>query len=133
VDLPETKTHFVNHPQRLLREQPTDKEEDETLEVLITDLDEKNARQFYLKDASAVAEGWYLKKARKARKNAVHADRIGADGRDIGVGNKVVVPGDMHSVVKLIGIVNGKKGMFAGVQLSREYASRRKNDGEVIR
>jgi S-adenosylmethionine decarboxylase len=57
VDLPETKTHFVNHPQRLLREQPTDKEEDETLEVLITDLDEKNARQFYLKDASAVAEG----------------------------------------------------------------------------
>jgi dynactin complex subunit len=49
------------------------------------------------------------------------------------VGNKVVVPGDMHSVVKLIGIVNGKKGMFAGVQLSREYASRRKNDGEVIR
>jgi S-adenosylmethionine decarboxylase len=47
----------VNHPQRLLREQPTDKEEDETLEVLITDLDEKNARQFYLKDASAVAEG----------------------------------------------------------------------------
>jgi S-adenosylmethionine decarboxylase len=73
VDLPETKTHFVNHPQRLLRDQPTDEEEDETLEVLMTDLDEKNARQFYLEDASAVAEGRYLKKAREARKNAIHA------------------------------------------------------------
>jgi dynactin complex subunit len=49
------------------------------------------------------------------------------------VGDKLDVPDDMHGVVKFIGIVNGKKGTFAGVQLSRDYASGRKNDGEVDR
>jgi len=33
--------------------------EDETLEILMTDLDEENAKQFYLDDASAVAERQY--------------------------------------------------------------------------
>lgn len=33
--------------------------EDETLEILMTDLDEKNAKQFYLEAASAVAESQY--------------------------------------------------------------------------
>jgi S-adenosylmethionine decarboxylase len=33
--------------------------EDETLEVLMTDLDEENAKQFYLEDASAVAESQF--------------------------------------------------------------------------
>lgn len=33
--------------------------EDETLEILMTDLDEDNARQFYLEDASSVAETQY--------------------------------------------------------------------------
>ncbi|KZF20277.1 adenosylmethionine decarboxylase [Xylona heveae TC161] len=44
--------------------------EDETLEVLMTDLDEENAKQFYLEHASAVAEGRYLQQAREARQNA---------------------------------------------------------------
>jgi S-adenosylmethionine decarboxylase len=51
----------------------TDEEEDETLEILMTDLDDKNARQFYLEDASAVAEGRYVKEARKARQDAIHS------------------------------------------------------------
>lgn len=72
-DIVETETKFVNHPQRLLPEKITDEEEDETLEILMTDLDEKNARQFYLEDASAVAEGRYLQKAREARKNAIQS------------------------------------------------------------
>jgi len=33
--------------------------EDETLEILMTDLDEENSKQFYLEEASAVAEGQY--------------------------------------------------------------------------
>jgi S-adenosylmethionine decarboxylase len=70
---PDTETKFVSHPQRMLREQATDEEEDETLEILMTDLDEKNARQFYLEDASAVAEGRYLQRAREARKNAIQS------------------------------------------------------------
>jgi S-adenosylmethionine decarboxylase len=72
-DVPETETKYVSHPQRMLRETITDEEEDETLEVLMTDLDEKNARQFYLEDASAVAEGRYIQKAREARKSAIQS------------------------------------------------------------
>jgi S-adenosylmethionine decarboxylase len=68
---PETETKFISHPERLLPEMATDEEEDETLEVLMTDLDEQNARQFYLEDASAVAEGRYRERAREARKSVI--------------------------------------------------------------
>lgn len=49
----------------------------------------------------------------------------------VNVGDTVMVPGDMHGVVKFIGPVAGKKGTFAGVQLATEYAPRGKNSGEV--
>ncbi|KAF1944117.1 hypothetical protein EJ02DRAFT_452730 [Clathrospora elynae] len=57
--------------------------------------------------------------------------RMGADGRDIGVGDAVDVPGGMNGVVKFVGSIRGKQGVFAGVELSREYAARGKNDGAV--
>jgi S-adenosylmethionine decarboxylase len=72
-EIPETETKFVSHPERMLREKAGDREEDETLEILMTDLDEKNARQFYLEDASAVAEGRYIQRARDARKSAIQS------------------------------------------------------------
>ena len=50
---------------------------------------------------------------------------------NINVGDTVMVPGDMHGVVKYIGTVAGKRGTFAGVQLATEYAPRGKNSGEV--
>jgi hypothetical protein len=59
------------------------------------------------------------------------SSRMGADGRDIGVGDLVDVPGGMNGVVKFVGGIRGKQGVFAGVELSREYAARGKNDGAV--
>lgn len=56
---------------------------------------------------------------------------MGADGQDIRVGDLVDVPGGMYGLVKFVGAINGKAGMFAGVELSREHASRGKNDGAV--
>lgn len=56
---------------------------------------------------------------------------MGADGRDIEVGDLVDVPGGMNGVVKFVGSVRGKPGVFAGVELSREFAPRGKNDGDV--
>ncbi|KAF2662916.1 hypothetical protein K491DRAFT_584766 [Lophiostoma macrostomum CBS 122681] len=56
---------------------------------------------------------------------------MGGDGQDIDVGDTVDVPGGMHGVVKFIGSVRGKKGVFGGVELSREFAVRGKNDGDV--
>lgn len=44
--------------------------QDETLELLMTDLEPENAKQFYLDHASAIAEGKYFQQARDARMNA---------------------------------------------------------------
>ena len=44
--------------------------QDETLELLMTDLDEESSKQFYLDHASAVAEGQYYQQAAKAREDA---------------------------------------------------------------
>lgn len=52
-------------------------------------------------------------------------------GDDLEVGDAVDVPGGMHGTIKFLGEVKGKKGIFAGVELSREWAARGKNDGDV--
>lgn len=75
--------------------------------------------------------------ARKASLNALigqpttPTNKMGGDGQEIDVGDHVDVPGGMHGTVKFIGSVRGKKGVFAGVELSREFAARGKNDGDV--
>lgn len=53
------------------------------------------------------------------------------NGDELEVGDTVDVPGGMHGTVKFIGEVKGKKGIFAGVELSKEWAARGKNDGDV--
>ncbi|KAH0544467.1 hypothetical protein FGG08_001364 [Glutinoglossum americanum] len=58
------------------------------------------------------------------------AKKSGGDG-DIEVGDLVDVPGGMYGTVKFIGAVKGRKGVFAGVELSREWAPRGKNGGDV--
>jgi hypothetical protein len=55
----------------------------------------------------------------------------GTDGEDLDVGDTVDVPGNMYGIVRFIGGVQGKKGLFAGVELSDEFASRGKNNGDV--
>ncbi|WZH44511.1 Tip elongation 1 [Fusarium acuminatum] len=50
---------------------------------------------------------------------------------NISLGDVVDVPGGMHGVVRFVGPVQGKKGIFAGVELDQDYASRGKNDGDV--
>ncbi|KAL8774716.1 MAG: hypothetical protein Q9209_000655 [Squamulea sp. 1 TL-2023] len=47
------------------------------------------------------------------------------------VGDLVDVPGGMYGTIKFIGEVKGKKGVFAGVELGREWAARGKNNGDV--
>lgn len=59
----------------------------------------------------------------------INGDKFG--NGDLEVGDTVDVPGGMHGIVKFIGGVKGKKGIFAGVELSREWAARGKNDGDV--
>ena len=83
-DRVESKTRVLDLPnsQRVLEVHGMlDEPQDETLEILMTDLEETNARQFYLDDASAVAEGRYFEEARNACKDAQqHLGNIGEVG-----------------------------------------------------
>ncbi|KAL5414459.1 hypothetical protein PMIN03_003163 [Paraphaeosphaeria minitans] len=75
--------------------------------------------------------------ARKASLNALvgksttPTSMMGIDSSELEVGDLVDVPGAMTGVVKFIGSVRGKPGVFAGVELSRQFATRGKNDGDV--
>ncbi|KAK5071497.1 spermidine resistance protein [Lithohypha guttulata] len=55
---PTTETKIINFPSSVVKDRGSKviEGEDETLEILMTDLDEENAKQFYLENASAVAE-----------------------------------------------------------------------------
>ena len=70
---PATETHFINFSDQINETTApgSNGEVDETLEVLMTDLDEQNAKQFYLDQASAVAGGQFIENARNARKDAI--------------------------------------------------------------
>ena len=50
---------------------------------------------------------------------------------DVEVGDTVEVQGEMDGIVKFVGEVKGKKGVFVGVELSKKWANRGKNDGDV--
>lgn len=55
----------------------------------------------------------------------------GAADQEVEMGDLVDVPGNMYGTVKFVGTVYGKKGTFAGVELSEEFADRGKNNGDV--
>ncbi|EFR02097.1 hypothetical protein MGYG_05099 [Nannizzia gypsea CBS 118893] len=50
---------------------------------------------------------------------------------DVQVGDLVNVPGGMYGTVRFLGVVAGKPGRFAGVELAPELAGRGKNSGDV--
>lgn len=50
---------------------------------------------------------------------------------EIQVGDVVNVPGGMHGTIKFMGVVSGKPGRFAGIELAPEHAKRGKNNGDV--
>jgi S-adenosylmethionine decarboxylase len=74
----ETEDKFLELPEAkatLAARENYDDDQDETLELLMTDLEPENARKFHLDDASAVAESQYYQRAHNARKDA--QDHIG--------------------------------------------------------
>lgn len=64
LDLPASRAAMAAYTEN------DDDGQDETLEILMTDLDVHCAKQFYLDHASAVAEGRYYQQAHKARLDA---------------------------------------------------------------
>jgi S-adenosylmethionine decarboxylase len=81
VEFKETETKILNFPEEVPQSRD---EHDETLEVLMTDLEENNAQQFYLDHAMAVAEKSY----RNFGKDDEHVDvfsNTSSDMEDMGV------------------------------------------------
>ncbi|UNI14519.1 hypothetical protein JDV02_001137 [Purpureocillium takamizusanense] len=66
-----------------------------------------------------------------ATRNMVPPSPGRLSAEDLAVGDVVDVPGGMHGVVRFIGGVQGKKGIFAGVELHSDFAARGKNSGDV--
>ena len=64
----ETETKILDLPD--CSDASEEDDDDETLEILMTDLDPANAQKFYLDHASAVAEGQFYENAHQARKDA---------------------------------------------------------------
>ncbi|KAK8209046.1 spermidine resistance protein [Zalaria obscura] len=77
LDIVETQTQILDLPDKMaqMAMNPSQQPQDETLEILMTDLDEANARQFYLDEAARIAEGNYRRRALEARKSAI--DHLG--------------------------------------------------------
>jgi hypothetical protein len=50
---------------------------------------------------------------------------------ELELGDTVEVPGGNRGIVKFIGSIDGKNGLFAGVELGRESAAFGKNNGDV--
>lgn len=67
--------------------------------------------------------------SKPANSRTVSDDKLA--NQNLEVGDMVDVPGMMHGTIKFIGEVKGKKGHFAGVELSKEFAAKGKNDGDV--
>ena len=70
-----------------------------------------------------------MQRAQPTGSRTISGDAVG--NKDLDVGDTVDVPGGMHGIVKFIGEVQGKKGIFAGVELNKEWAARGKNNGDV--
>lgn len=77
--------------------------------------------------STVLDEDYQSERSPSPRKMAGYSGNPG----DVEVGDIVDVPGNMHGTVKFLGGIPGKNGVFAGVELSQEYASRGKNNGEV--
>ncbi len=67
--------------------------------------------------------------SRPANSRTISDDKYA--NQNLEVGDMVDVPGMMHGTIKFIGEVKGKKGHFAGVELSKQFAAKGKNDGDV--
>ena len=65
--------------------------QDETLEILMTDLDEENAKQFYLDSASAVAESRYYEELHNLRRGLVNVPETIEDSGNSDVGSDIEI------------------------------------------
>lgn len=104
--------------------------DDETLEVLMTDLDEQNAKQFYLSDAVAAAEKTFLAENNKAALSAsvgsIAADAVFDDVDNSGTATPDTLPEELTTEGHALGTL-----VSEGCGLSSVYDTDRYPDAMV--
>ena len=102
-ETPETETKVLSYPDAA----PIDDcdEHDETLEVLMTDLDEDNAKQFYLDNATAVAKKQYSNFDKDEGAEHVDVFSNGSDMEDPEVQGDRVLPPELTTEGHALGTV----------------------------
>lgn len=100
-EIPETETKVLEYPVSV----GDCDEHDETLEVLMTDLDEENAKQFYLDNATAVAEKRYRNYDKDEGVEHVDVFSNGSDMDDPEVQGDRVLPPELTTEGHALGTV----------------------------
>ncbi|KAJ5182933.1 S-adenosylmethionine decarboxylase [Penicillium capsulatum] len=101
-DIPETETKVLEYPTSPVGDCD---EHDETLEVLMTDLEEENAKQFYLDNATAVAEKRYHNYDKDEGVEHVDVFSNGSDMDDPEVQGDRVLPPELTTEGHALGTV----------------------------
>lgn len=115
VDLKETETKMINFPEgNVARE-----EDDETLEVLMTDLEEENSQQFYLDHAMGVAEKHY----RNFEKEDDHVDVFSNTSSDMD--DMHVLPPELTTEGHALGTVVSESSGLAEVYPKEKFPEAR--------
>ena len=133
-DSAETPTKFLDVPaaqaEKFCRGFDTSPQQDETLEILMTDLEQRNAKQFYLDHASAVAEGQYFQRAREAREEAQqHLGALADSGMELAQAKDVLQSTDAYDIFSNTSSENGE---FAASDSERQFPEELTTEGHAL-
>ncbi|EEH42691.1 S-adenosylmethionine decarboxylase proenzyme [Paracoccidioides brasiliensis Pb18] len=119
---------FPEHSKTAARSTKEEGENDETLEILMTDLDEENAKQFYLDHASAVAEGRHrLQRKEKEAHDDEHLDVFSnnSDTSDLGSDMDQSLPSELTTEGHGLGTVVSESCGLSDIYPTSQYPGAR--------
>ncbi|KAH2032711.1 hypothetical protein KXV65_009299 [Aspergillus fumigatus] len=122
TEFTETETKVLSVPQGAALQ--TDSE-DETLEVLMTDLDEENAKQFYLENATAVAENRYRNSNSEKSDHVDVFSNTSSDISDFDSDGSQVLPPELTTEGHALGTVVSEACGLSSVYPKEKYPDSR--------
>ncbi|KAH8702178.1 S-adenosylmethionine decarboxylase proenzyme [Talaromyces proteolyticus] len=124
---PDTQTKVLNIPESLQSKKAISgcEESDETLEILMTDMEEENAKQFYLDHASAVADLRYRKLEKDRDEHVDVFSNTSSDISDPSSEGEHVLPPELTTEGHTLGTVVSESCGLADVYPTNKYPESR--------
>lgn len=123
IEANETETKFVDFPNGADNESKD--EHDETLEILMTDLDPENAKQFYLDHATSVAESRYRNFDKDDCDHVDVFSNNSSDVSDLGSEGERFLPSELTTEGHALGTVVSESSGLADVYPKGKYPESR--------